>query len=264
MSEDLVKEAIIEATKEQIGEIYEDALKPATKESGEALQAIVGLFNNVVLYPIKKANITFRYKLEQFEEDLKEKTKDIPTENIVEPPLNIVGPTIESLKYTFDTDELREMYLNLLASSVNIEKISSTHPGYVEIIRQMSPLDARILKIISQVERLPSANIFIGFDDKYYPNALPNKFVPDLVNKDIDPFIASTSIDNLCRLGLLKYRTDVSIPTYDYEALKQNDYIVQKYNFYKTINPEKEHIIKLNEEVILTSDFGKQFIKACL
>jgi len=71
MEENQMKEiattAVVEALKERSKDIYDDGLKPATKEGGEALQAVVGLFNNVVLYPVKKANIHFKYKLEQFE-----------------------------------------------------------------------------------------------------------------------------------------------------------------------------------------------------
>ena len=46
------------------------------KQADGALSTVVGFFNNVVLYPVKKANLTFRYKLEAFEDDLKEKTKE--------------------------------------------------------------------------------------------------------------------------------------------------------------------------------------------
>lgn len=178
----------------------------------------------------------------------------------------MVGPAIESLKYTFDTKELREMYLNLLASSMNVEKIESTHPAYVQIIKQMSPLDAKIFKIIAskKTHRLPSANITIGFDDRYYPDAMPNKFVPDLVEEDIDPFLVSTSIDNLCRLGLLLYRENVSIAGYDYNVLKENDYVVERLNLYNRARPENKNTIKLIEAVVITTDFGNEFIKVCL
>lgn len=107
-------EIAMELLKERSKDIYDDGLKPATKEGGEALQTIVGLFNNVVLYPIKKANLTYKYKLKQFEEELGEKINKISDDKFVDPPLTIVGPTIEALKYTFDEAELREMYLNLL------------------------------------------------------------------------------------------------------------------------------------------------------
>ena len=65
MKENLVGEIIKERSKE----IYEDGFKGATTEAGQALEAVVGLFNNVVLYPIKKANLSFKYKLEEFEKN---------------------------------------------------------------------------------------------------------------------------------------------------------------------------------------------------
>ena len=68
------------------------------------------LFNNVVLYPVKKANLTFRYKMESFEDDLKKKIKNIPEENLQVPPVKITGPVLEALRYAYDEDELREMY----------------------------------------------------------------------------------------------------------------------------------------------------------
>ena len=41
------------------------------KQTDEVVSTVVGFFNNVVLYPVKKATLTFRYKLESFEDDLK-------------------------------------------------------------------------------------------------------------------------------------------------------------------------------------------------
>ncbi len=112
---------ITEVAKERAAAVYDDAFKLAAQETGGAMQAIVGLFNHVVLYPVKMANLTFRYKLEQFEEDLKAKVDRIPPGQVIYPELAIAGPTLEALKYTFDTEELREMYLKLLASSMNSE-----------------------------------------------------------------------------------------------------------------------------------------------
>ena len=58
---------------------------PATMEQTDgALSTVVGFFNNVVLYPVKKANLTFRYKLESFEDDLKKKTKAEARETALE------------------------------------------------------------------------------------------------------------------------------------------------------------------------------------
>ena len=69
------------------------------RQADGALSTVVGFFNNVVLYPVKKANLTFRYKLEAFEDDLKEKIKNIPEENLQVPPVKIAGPVLEALRY---------------------------------------------------------------------------------------------------------------------------------------------------------------------
>lgn len=66
-----------------------------------ALATLVGWFNNVVLYPVKKANITYRYKLERFEDDLYKQAAQIPEQFQHEPNLMIAGPTLEALKYTY-------------------------------------------------------------------------------------------------------------------------------------------------------------------
>ena len=177
MEEVNFNQVIAEVAKEQSGEIYQDGFKGAIQEGGEALQAIVGLFNNVILYPLKKANITYKYKIEEFENDLKSKIKDIPKENLIEAPISIVGPTIESLKYAGDTPEVREMYLNLLGTSMNAETVIYSHPSYVEIIRQMSPLDAKVLKKVVDIgTNIKCSWITICFDTKYFSQGMPRIF----------------------------------------------------------------------------------------
>ncbi|OBR91580.1 hypothetical protein CLRAG_29440 [Clostridium ragsdalei P11] len=263
MSENPIKDAAIEVLKERSKEIYDDGLKPVTKEGGEILQTIVGLFNNVVLYPVKKANLTFRYKLEQFEKDLKLKTDNIPDDKLIEPPLNIAGPTIEALKYTFDTKEIREMYINLLSSSMNADTVRLAHPSYVEIIKSMTPLDAIVFKNAAKDSKnIPCARVTIGFDDKSYTYAMPTIFAPDLIGEE-DPFLVSSSIENLCRLGILTH-LETSIVGYDYDLFKQHPFVMKQFEKFKNVNPRLKLKIDIVKQVIFASDFGKNFAKACL
>ncbi len=264
MDEKEVTEVAIEILKERSKDIYDDGLKPATKEGGEALQAIVGLFNNVVLYPIKKANLSFKYKLEQFEEDLKMKIDKIPDEKFIEPPLNISGPTIEALKYTFDTKELREMYLNLLSSSMSSDTLKLAHPSYVEIIKAMTSLDANIFKKASkEIRNIPAARITITFGtNSTFTHAAPTIFAPDLLVNS-DPFLVSSSIENLCRLGILTH-LDVGIKGYDYDKFKKHPFIQQQLGIYKRAHPELDLNIHVSNHVIFVSDFGKNFADVCV
>jgi hypothetical protein len=251
-----------EVAKERTGEIYDDALKPASQEAGSALQAIVGLFNNVVLYPIKTANISFRYKLEMFERDLAEKLKDTPPAKLITPKLSIAGPTIEALKYTFDTKELREMYLTLLASAMNADKCDGTHPAFTEVIKAMSPLDSVIFRDAAKFRQIPCARITIGFETKIFTTAMPQNFIPDLI-QNRDPFAVSRSVENLCRLGLLTHR-DNTIIGYNYDAFLNHTYVEERRSLYAKTRPDVTVTAKVNGEVILLNDFGFSFKEACV
>lgn len=265
MNKNDIVEVITAVVKEEAKDIYNDGLKGATREGGQALETIVGLFNNVVLYPIKKANITYKYKLEQFESDLKEKMKNVPIEKIVQPPLSIVGPTIESLKYTFDTENLREMYLNLLSSSMNLDKIDSVHPSYVDIIKQLSPLDAKILyKAYELKSHIKCARVSIEFGEQYITNGMPRIFAPDLLIENYDPFLISASIENLCRLGLLTRRYDLRLKGYDYSSIDRHEYILERFKICKEFHNDKELYIKRDDEALIINNFGDDFINACI
>lgn len=254
-------EIATEVAKDRAAEIYGDALKPAAQEAGGALQSIVGLFNHVVLYPVKKANISFRYKLEQFERDLKEKLDKVPREKLTEPPLAIAGPTLESLKYTYDTDELREMYLELLASAMNVDKIGNVHPAFVEVIKAMSPMDAHVFRDAALLGQIPCARVTIGFGNKIFTAAMPELYAPDLV-RNRDPFVVSKSIQNLCRLGLLTHR-DNTINGFDYEEFRRHSFVEQQRRDYSNREQGKEVVTTVAGEVLLLNDFGRAFKAAC-
>lgn len=128
--------------------------------------------------------MTFKYKLEAFEDDLKEKIKDIPEENIQIPPTMIAGPTLEALRYTYDEDVLREMYENLLASSMDNRIAIQAHPAFVDAIKQMCPLDVVIFnRILELRRRMRCAEITFNIKNttQVYSKGMPTYFVPELV-----------------------------------------------------------------------------------
>ena len=104
------KNSVLPDIIEPMSNAIQQNIPETARQADGALSTVVGFFNNVVLYPVKKANLTFRYKLEAFEDDLKEKIKNIPEENLQVPPVKIAGPVLEALRYAYDEAELREMY----------------------------------------------------------------------------------------------------------------------------------------------------------
>jgi hypothetical protein len=255
--------AAVEVAKDRSEDLYNDGARGAVRETGESLQALVGLFNNVVLYPIKKANINYRYKLEEFEKDLKAKTDKIPDGKIIEPPLAISGPTIEALKYTFDTKEIREMFLNLLASAMNSDFKDESHPAFVEIIKGMNSLDATLFEYLYSSVQIPVGALRIGNTENYFTTALPYIFSQELI-KHGDPFLVSRSMVNLERLGLIQIIKDRYFPNYDYDALKNHEYIAQRFMSYNNLNTMAAlEVMFLFKGYLELTDLGKSLSKCC-
>ena len=261
MNENQALEVLKEVAVQNSKEVYADGLKPAVQEGGGALAAIVGLFNNVVLYPVKKANLTFKYKLEMFEQDLKVKTDRIPLDRLIEPPLMIAGPTLEALKYTYDEKELREMYVNLLASSMNSDTVNKTHPAYVDTIKQMSPLDAVVFKEINKYIQircvLPNFSI-VNTNKAIYP-------VPKYITFELEGLgnyeDLSVSLLNIQRLGLIDI-LDATIVGMDYEQYNNHPYISGMLSHHNRVAENVR--FSFEKQTIRVNDFGRCFALVCI
>lgn len=249
-------------------DVYNDGVKGTVVQTGEIIESVVGLFNNVVFYPVKKANALFKYKLEDFKNELEEKLSSIPEEKIVEPDLMIAGPALEALKYTYDKDELRNMYLNLLTSSMNKDIKDKAHPSYVEIIRQLTPLDAKVFKELHHFGQVACAHAILKIDNsnRIYSSAYPNYIVMELLDLG-DEFQLSTSISNLIRLGLIHHE-DNSINGFDYNCFKTVNIIVNNKIVLDNMNRAEGNgittSIEIQGQVIMQNDFGRSFADTCL
>jgi len=179
---------------EVVGEkLYDDAVQPPAQAAGHALGTLMNVFN-VLFAPLERAHIRSEAKTERLRRELEKGFEEIPEENRVEPPLEVVGPAMEVLKYVTD-ETLQDMFVKLLLSSMDSKKQPATHPAFVKIINELSPYDASLLKEL--------------FGNKYKIAAKAwgaSQQVPVLLCKQgFDTAIdASTSLDNLLRLKLIK------------------------------------------------------------
>ena len=242
-----------------------DILPQTTTQTDGALATLVGWFNNVVLYPVKKANITYRYKLECFEDDLYKQAAQIPEQCQHEPNLMIAGPTLEALKYTYDEDKLREMYINLLASSMDSRKDADVHPSYVQIIQQMDSFDAVLFKFLaSQIGNIKAINPNVGLKgtNKIYVNAMPEWYI--MWDQTEDIFQLSASLVRLSKLGLLELMFDRTAGKDGYDVLESSPLLLDILHKYQMGNPTQELELRSTHSVIYVNDYGKHFAKTCL
>lgn len=182
--------------------IYEDALQPAAKEVGTALQTVAKTIH-VALAPLSMMVWGYDRLRDYLERALSEKLKDVPPERIVTPDPSVAGPAVEALRFAAHHPDLREMYANLLARAMDAETTRLAHPAYVEILKQLSPDEAKLVARFAKENAVSLIHInavtAAGREHRYRNLSLAGAEA-GCANPDMTP----TYLDNLTRLGIIR------------------------------------------------------------
>lgn len=130
-------------------EVYHDLLQPAAKEVGQKL-VIVAKAVGVALAPLESAVWGYQKIKEYLSATVAAKLADKPAEEIKSPPRIIAGPVIMNMVFADQEPHLKEMYANLLASAMHIPSSNRVHPSFVQMIQQLTPSEAEILRGIAR------------------------------------------------------------------------------------------------------------------
>lgn len=126
-------------------------MRAAGKALGTSARIVAETVRTALL-PFALVNLGVRkfesYLREKFADELDEATAHIPEESLQEPPLNVAGPVMQGLTFTHESEELRRMFLALLATSMDATKTGSTHPAFADVIRQLDPDEAQVLEAV--------------------------------------------------------------------------------------------------------------------
>lgn len=244
--------------------VYEDALQPVAKETGKALQT-VGRAVNAALLPIKG----LVWGIEQIEvfvqSRVSKKLEDVPVENICSPDPAVAGPALESLRYTGHKPALSEMYANLLASSMDKETAKTAHPGFVEIIRNMSSDEARVLAYLLENQVAPVIDVNRKLSNRGGTTAI-NELVSFLgVDAKCEhPELASSYLVNLERLGLIEIHREGHL-TRDgiYDRLLNDPLVTQTIEALNKLGGDKFQG-DIKKYYVRLSVLGRQFGGACI
>jgi Abortive infection alpha len=222
---------------------YKDVLQPAAKDFGTEIKPLGQELGNltvrtirVVLAPIQAAVWSYE-RIEAVILPLLQQKLANRLDKLVTPPAMIAGPVIESLRFAGSNDTLREMYVNLLATSMDSDTVQYAHPAFVEFIRQMTPDECRIMRYINWQITIPLLSFHV----------VPHYFRPDPVTGQTGTYTAYSNlsslgrdakceapeftavyINNLVRLGLLeipvltRVKSD-HLPGDPYERLLQTE-----------------------------------------
>lgn len=228
-----------------------DAFPETANQVDKALSTTIRAIN-AALVTIKPAIWGFERIGEWLDKTLPEKLKDVPEGNIITPPINIAGPAIEAMRFTGENDELREMYANLLAKSMDSRTVTNTHPRYIDIIKNITSDEALLLQQLKGKweNDLKVINIFIGKDRAIPYFIIDHVIVFEYIRLENENNL-SIYLDNLCHLGIL-YNNFGSLRNFNHKYKK--DLLINKYPFIK-YDLIKYNLINNDEVDILYTDY---------
>ncbi|MES2281466.1 MAG: DUF4393 domain-containing protein [Pseudomonadota bacterium] len=243
--------------------IYQDALQPAAQELGKALGTVAKTVH-LALAPVS-ALVWGYEKLKDFvETKVAEKLKAVPAENIISPRISVAGPALEALRYAGHEETLGDLYANLLASAMDKSTADGTHPAFVEILKQITPDEARLIQhFLVKGKSFPL--IDVGWmERKSVKKAVLKRHFShfDRVIKAEFPEQVPAYLDNLSRLGLIEIPKGLAYANADIYIELEADPVVLAYQRQYDAHESKK--LNIEREMVSVTALGGQFGRVCV
>ncbi|SMB93816.1 conserved hypothetical protein, partial [Hymenobacter roseosalivarius DSM 11622] len=216
---------IIDETSKLAPEVYKDLAKPAVQEVG----TVAGRTAKALLSPLRGLLWGWEQIEKIVEEGVKKRFEKIPEERRKTPDPEIAVPLIQALGYTAQNETLREMYLNLLANSMDKTKEKDVHPSFVELIKQMNSLDAKVFEKLSEeigYQQIVNPAVELKNQGKFLTKATPDWFIGWTI-EGYDPFDVSASFVRLSKFGLIELMLYRTVGEENYDKLKNDKYLLE-------------------------------------
>jgi hypothetical protein len=237
---------------------YSDAIQPIAKETGRALGTL-GKTVNVALAPLRG----FVWGWEQIESyittavEVRLERSGVLAENIVTPNPDVAVPAFEALRYS----KLRENYANLLATAMNSASADIAHPSFVEILKQLSTDEAKILRVLADRRHRPVVTVIVTKELKREYVVSRNQSMLDHEADVEHPEMVPGYLDNLCRLGLTEIPELGELANDELYAPLESD--APMVDLMKQIAADG-NTGKFRRRFIALTNFGTVFIEACV
>lgn len=194
---------------------------------------------------------------EQYIKSMSENVHNISEENFQYPNPSIIYPAMKESFFYIREKEIREMFAKLISSSFDKSKNEYLHPGFIGIIKQLSPLDARLLMSVNDSKKI---NGISAIKDNVEYRLIES----DLLKSSEDVESISLSIENLERLGLIHVSRKEDMTFYEADSSTLNLNTSEKLSCdspYYPILSERYNLYSVNAYMTV---LGKSFLKVCV
>ncbi len=244
------------------GETHE--AKQAGQNIGRAAVTLTAALNNCLL-PIAAVNFGFdrarQYFGNLFQTDIAKATEKIPVEALIEPKASVAGPALQALAFSHDEPDLKDLYIRLLATSMDSRCASKAHPAFVEILRQLTAKEAKLLQLVLSVNYLPifrvDGDVIQGGKRTLHTNILDLRNEVTMQPQE-DPEHPAM-VDNWVRLGLVNVDYDRHLVSEkEYEFMETRPEVLRcRAKITSTVNE-----VVLQKGIMFTTNLGAQFAEA--
>lgn len=241
--------------------IYQDAVQPAAKEAGKSLHLVVRAVN-AALMPVEGLVWGVERIRDFVRERVAAKLNNVPPEDVQPPKPHIAVPAIEALRYTGEESDLADLYANLLATSMDKATAYRAHPGFVDMIKNMSPDEARIMRYLAFNGDQAVINIKqIVNEQGHFRTTHRHVSLLGVKAQCAYPPLAANYLDNLVRLGLIEIPDRFLTREEIYKEIEEHPQIKAITDSIAKIEGSK---VEIEKQKIELTDLGKQFVRACV
>lgn len=210
----------------------------------------------------EKQRLRHAQDLEEYRKALSQKVDDIPEEKQVEPAIQVAAQALVDSQYCIGSEELREIFANLISHSMHADYSELIHPSFSKIAQQLSPLDAQMLILFHQYQHRSGIAIadYIGRMKKGGFSPI-FETIPEIMPGGCPPVRASRAIISLQRLGLIEIPFDLHIKTTGRYDIFRN---IPLYEEACQIADDWDSTLEIKRRVGKLTILGEDFVSVCL
>jgi Abortive infection alpha len=165
---------------------------------------------------------------------------------------------------------MRERYLNLLAASMDGARADRVHPGFLEVLRQLTPDEVRIISLFQHDGPYPIVSVQSRHRHGAAVSTVLRHFslLGELAGCE-HPRRTPLYVDNLVRLGLVELRrVRISEDTRIFRAVEQHPEVLAAIARVESHPPALARatdavVADLQRQALYVTAFGRQFYEAC-